>query len=155
VFSANFRLDTASTFIRREPKRLQELITTSWVGSSLIFLQKHADVLKSGSKHVHQFRSPNEFTFHALWLMCGMPYNADGTPNCLCQYCNGTPQDVISENFSNYHRPKRPTEHTVTMDPATINRRAVRTAGVVKRKAPTKRSAADPPIKFKDYTQKT
>ncbi|KAI0030136.1 hypothetical protein K488DRAFT_72411 [Vararia minispora EC-137] len=37
------------------------------------------------------FRSPNEFTRHAMWLMDGMPRDEYGHSRCLCIYCNRTP----------------------------------------------------------------
>lgn len=41
-----------------------------------------SDVYLYGSKHVHAFRSPEEFYEHAYWLYTGM------NGSCECQYCD-------------------------------------------------------------------
>lgn len=115
------------------------------------------DTYLVGSRTVFHFRSPAEFFFHAAWLMAGMPVHDDGRPNCLCKYCGGTDQGVISETFSAYHRASRIDKaESVTRD---IRRGdIVRSGGVTTKRAKRQgRSKGDASrqvntIKAKDYT---
>jgi len=58
-----------------------------------------------------RFRSPQEFVFHAAWLMDGMPASGDHAsdhstsqdededPGCTCKYCSGMPQKKLNERM--------------------------------------------------------
>jgi hypothetical protein len=58
-----------------------------------------------------RFRSPQEFLFHAAWLMDGMPksrgHNSDHSSSqdgdddhgCICKYCSGQPQKELNEKM--------------------------------------------------------
>ncbi|CAE7200603.1 unnamed protein product [Rhizoctonia solani] len=52
------------------------------------------DVYLYGPKRIKKFRSPNEFTMHAVWLMGGGPSNP---ASCECKHC-GTLDSQIQIN---------------------------------------------------------
>ncbi|THH07398.1 hypothetical protein EW145_g3409 [Phellinidium pouzarii] len=54
------------------------------------------DLYLVGSENVTRFRSPQEFTPHAFWLMTD-PTQDRG--NCYCKYCAKLPQRTISDAF--------------------------------------------------------
>ncbi|EIM87846.1 uncharacterized protein STEHIDRAFT_120118 [Stereum hirsutum FP-91666 SS1] len=69
-----------------------------------------------GSLSVHCFRSPQEFGFHAKWLMLGKPLTNDGRPDCRCTYCSGVEQGKISEEYFGRKKPERRGSGTVQGD---------------------------------------
>lgn len=70
----------------------------------------------TGSLSVHCFRSPQEFGFHAKWLMLGKPLTLDGRPDCRCTYCSGVEQGKISEEYFGRKKPERRGSGTVQGD---------------------------------------
>lgn len=84
---------------------------------------------------MRKFRSPEEFVLHAKWLAFDAPVDNEGRPLCACKYCGKTDQTEIGLYLGKKVG-------------ATVHEQ-LRHNGC----KPRRRSEAEKPILFKDYTQ--